>query len=84
MQYGPCFTCYNCITGIKVFLLVFDSFRSCVLLALGRGFLTGTGLLCDVQVLRSRLDMATLGRDRITVWQLGRDRITVWQEGRPC
>ena len=58
----------------------FGSFRSCVWL--GRVFLSGTGLLIDIQVLRSRLGMATLGRDRLTVWRLGRDRPSVWRLGR--
>ena len=63
----------KCFTGFKVFLLMGSgSFMSCEWLV--RAFLTWTGLLRDIQVLRLRLDMATQGRDRITVWQ----------EGRPC
>ena len=63
----------KCFMGFKVFFLMGSgSFISCEWLV--RAFLTWTGLLCDIQVLRSRLDMATQGRDRITVWQ----------EGRPC
>ena len=56
--------------GFKVFLLMeIDSFGSCVWL--GRVFLTGTGLLRSHQVLKSRLAMATLGRDRLTAWLSG-------------